>query len=70
MPSYDFLMKTSLDTRELLDKIQANREVGVPYTDDMMANVMADVQARVNELAGGCGATEALSQGGGTQVQS
>ena len=33
MPSYDFLMKTSLDTRELLAKIQANREVGVPYTD-------------------------------------
>ena len=48
MPSYDFLMKTSLDTRELLDKIQVNREVGVPYTDDMMANVMADVRAQVN----------------------
>ena len=48
MPSYDFLMKTSLDTRELLAKIQANREVGVPYTDDMIAKVMADVQAQVN----------------------
>ncbi|HZZ25770.1 MAG TPA: cytochrome-c oxidase, cbb3-type subunit II [Roseiarcus sp.] len=49
MPSYDFLMKTSLDTRELLAKIQANREVGVPYTDDMMANVVADVRAQVNQ---------------------
>ena len=48
MPSYDFLMKTSLDTRELPAKIQANREVGVPYTDDMIAKVMADVQAQVN----------------------
>jgi cytochrome c oxidase cbb3-type subunit II len=48
MPSYDFLMKTSLDMRELPAKIQANREVGVPYTDDMMANVMADAHAQAS----------------------
>jgi len=48
MPGYDFLMKTSLDTRELLAKIQANREVGVPYTDDMIANVTTDVRAQAN----------------------
>jgi cytochrome c oxidase cbb3-type subunit II len=48
MPSYDFLMKTSLDMRELPAKIQANREVGVPYTDDMMANVISDAQAQAS----------------------
>lgn len=48
MPSYDFLMKTPLDTRELLAKIRANREVGVPYSDDMIAKVMADLRAQVN----------------------
>src|SRR5215469_9736252 len=42
MPSYAFLMTTPLDTRELVANVQVNREIGVPYTDDMMANVIAD----------------------------
>ena len=48
MPNYRFLMTTPLDTRELVADVQTNREVGVPYTDDMMANVMADLKAQVS----------------------
>jgi len=48
MPSYAFLMTTPLDTRELVANVQTNREVGVPYTDDMMANVISDLRAQVN----------------------
>jgi cytochrome c oxidase cbb3-type subunit 2 len=48
MPSYAFLMTTPLDTRELVAKMQANRDVGVPYSDEMMKNAMADLRAQVN----------------------
>src|SRR5271166_392897 len=48
MPRYGFLMTTPLDTRELLADIETNRDIGVPYTDDMMANAMADLRAQVN----------------------
>ena len=48
MPNYAFLFDTPLDTRELVGNVQANRELGTPYTDDMMANVMADLKAQVS----------------------
>ncbi len=48
MPNYRFLMTTPLDTRELVADVQTNHEVGVPYTDDMMANVMTDLKAQVS----------------------
>jgi cytochrome c oxidase cbb3-type subunit 2 len=48
MPNYAFLMTTPLDTRELLANVETNREIGVPYTDDMMTNVTADVKAQVS----------------------
>ena len=47
MPSYAFLMTTPLDTRELAANVETNREVGTPYTDDMIANVMTDLKAQV-----------------------
>jgi cytochrome c oxidase cbb3-type subunit 2 len=48
MPSYAFLFDTPLDTRELAANVQVNRELGTPYTDDMMANVMQDLKAQVS----------------------
>ena len=48
MPSYGFLFETPLDTRALVANVATNREVGVPYTDDQMANVMNDLKAQVN----------------------
>jgi cytochrome c oxidase cbb3-type subunit II len=48
MPSYGFLMTTPLDTRALAANVETNREVGTPYTDDMIVNVMADLKAQVS----------------------
>ena len=48
MPSYGFLMTTPLDTRALVANVETNREVGTPYTDDMIANVMTDIKAQVS----------------------
>ena len=47
MPKYGFLFDTALDTRELGADVETNREVGVPYTEEMMANVMTDLRAQV-----------------------
>jgi len=48
MPSYGFLMTTPLDTRQLVANVETNRVVGVPYTDEMIANVMTDLRAQVS----------------------
>jgi cytochrome c oxidase cbb3-type subunit 2 len=48
MPSYAFLADTELDTRQLADYIRASKLVGVPYTDEDVAKVDADVRAQVN----------------------
>jgi cytochrome c oxidase cbb3-type subunit 2 len=41
-------MSTPLDTRALVANVETNREVGTPYTDEMIANVMADLKAQVS----------------------
>ena len=46
MPNYAFLAATPLDTRELTAKLQTLREVGVPYSDEMIAKTEADVRAQ------------------------
>ena len=48
MPSYAFLTENELDTREIGDYVRTNRIVGVPYTDEMIANVDADVKTQLN----------------------
>jgi len=47
MPGYPF-MRRALDFRDIADHLKANRGVGVPYTDDMIANAKADIEAQVN----------------------
>ncbi|MGD9843957.1 MAG: cytochrome-c oxidase, cbb3-type subunit II [Variibacter sp.] len=42
MPAYAFLARTELRTDDLSDRLKAMRAVGVPYTDDMIANASAD----------------------------
>jgi len=42
MPSYAFLSRTELRTDDLSNHLKAQRAVGVPYTDDMIANAAAD----------------------------
>ncbi|MEE9314123.1 MAG: cytochrome-c oxidase, cbb3-type subunit II [Rhizobiaceae bacterium] len=48
MPSYSFLAKTPLDTKGFSDHLKANQMVGVPYTEDMIKNAVADMNAQVN----------------------
>jgi len=48
MPSYAFLAAAELDTRELQQKMAALRAIGVPYDDDMIANVDKDLAAQLN----------------------
>src|ERR1051325_2102820 len=38
MPHYAFLAETPLDTDDLVARLKAQRTVGVPYTDEMIAN--------------------------------
>ena len=46
MPPYIFLEKTDLRIDTIADALKANRMVGVPYTDDMVANAKADLIAQ------------------------
>jgi cytochrome c oxidase cbb3-type subunit II len=42
MPAYDWLSTTELRTDDLTLHLKAQRAVGVPYTDDMIANAATD----------------------------
>ena len=48
MPAYAFLARTRLDPKEWAAHLVANRRVGVPYSDDMVANVEADLRAQAD----------------------
>ena len=47
MPPYAFLARP-LAYRDIADHLKANRTAGVPYTDDMIANAVADLEAQAN----------------------
>lgn len=51
MPHYAFLAETPLDTSDLQARLRTLRAVGVPYTDDDIAQAMADLQAQANPEA-------------------
>jgi cytochrome c oxidase cbb3-type subunit II len=46
MPSYAFLANKKLDVRNIAGHLKANRTVGVPYTNDMIANALKDLKAQ------------------------
>jgi cytochrome c oxidase cbb3-type subunit 2 len=46
MPPYAFLEQTPLDYSDIADELKANRTVGVPYTDAMIANAKGDLEAQ------------------------
>ena len=48
MPAYDWLMTDELRTDDLSLHLKAQRAVGVPYTDDMIANAQADAFGQAN----------------------
>jgi cytochrome c oxidase cbb3-type subunit II len=46
MPAYGWLLRTPLRTDDLGDHLAALRAVGVPYTDEMVANAAADASGQ------------------------
>jgi len=50
MPSYAFLKDKLIDPRDIADHLKANSRVGVPYTDDHIANALADLRAQANPM--------------------
>ena len=48
MPTYAFLASTEVDPETIADHLKAMRAVGVPYTDDQVANAAADLRAQAN----------------------
>ena len=51
MPSYSFLKDNDLDVRGFGTHLVANRRVGVPYTDEMIENAVADLRAQADPEA-------------------
>lgn len=51
MPSYAFMAERPLDPSAIAAHMVANREVGVPYTDEMIANAAGDFRAQADPKA-------------------
>ena len=48
MPGYPFLAKRDLVQRDIQLDLIANQRIGVPYTDEMVENAKADLNAQAN----------------------
>jgi len=48
MPGYKFLSDTPVDPQSVVGHLRTNRAVGVPYTDDQIANAVADLKAQAD----------------------
>ncbi|MCQ2003918.1 cytochrome-c oxidase, cbb3-type subunit II [Rhizobium sp. NRK18] len=48
MPSYSFLKTTPLKFEDVAGHLKANAMVGVPYTQEMIDNAQADLEAQAN----------------------
>lgn len=48
MPKYGFLEKTKIDGKYIRDVMTSNSMVGVPYTDEMLAQGQADFRAQAD----------------------
>ena len=53
MPPYAFLFKTPLDYSDIGGQLQTNKIVGVPYTDEEIANAKADLEAQADPNSDG-----------------
>jgi len=51
MPRYAFLAETKLRYDDIQRRLEVNRMVGVPYTDEAIANARADLEAQANPNA-------------------
>ena len=48
MPAYAWLSRTALRTDDMGLQLKAQRVVGVPYTDDMIANATSDAYGQAS----------------------
>ncbi len=48
MPQFGFLLTRKLEADNIAEHLKVNRIVGVPYTDEMVQNAVADLKAQVN----------------------
>ena len=48
MPAYSFLAETEVDASTIEAHLKTNRMIGVPYTDDQIANAQADLRAQAD----------------------
>jgi len=51
MPHYAFLAETSLQTDDIADRMRTLRTLGVPYSDEQIANAKADLLAQADPNA-------------------
>ena len=58
MPPYAFLADNDLDTKTIAAHLVANSRVGVPYTDAMIENAVADMAAQADPDLDGTGLAE------------
>jgi len=52
MPPYRFLIEKELRYDDIADHLRANQAVGVPYTEEMVENAVADLRAQAEPAAG------------------
>ncbi|MDP3342245.1 cytochrome-c oxidase, cbb3-type subunit II [Frigidibacter sp.] len=55
MPAYPWLASAPLEVDDLSDHLVALRRLGVPYTEDMIANASQDAAAQANPDSAGAG---------------
>src|SRR5215212_2828826 len=48
MPGYSFLSETEVDVAGIADHLRTSRMVGGPYSDDQIANAVADLKAQAD----------------------
>ncbi|MDH3475580.1 MAG: cytochrome-c oxidase, cbb3-type subunit II [Rhodospirillales bacterium] len=51
MPPYGFLLERPLDGSDIAARLETNRAVGVPYSDAMIENALADLRAQADPEA-------------------
>ena len=56
MPPYSFLAQTEVNADSIADHLRTSRMVGVPYTDDQVANASADLKAQADPDSAGADA--------------
>jgi len=51
MPPYGFMLDRPLDSADIAARLEANRAVGVPYSDEMIETASADLKAQADPEA-------------------